>query len=96
MSLLEELDNSEGEVVKLLIYNVFAINLYENPIAHGRSKHIETRFHYLREFISEERLRLRYCRSEDQVVDLLIKGVINDVLKRLNMNMSVEDLEHLN
>lgn len=31
-----------------------------------------------------------------QVVDLLTKGIINDVFKRLKMNMGMEDLEHLN
>lgn len=34
--------------------------------------------------------------SEDQVADLLTKGVRNDVFKILKMNMSMEDLEHLN
>lgn len=54
------------------------------------------RFHYLRELVSEGRLRLGYCRSEDQVADLLIKRVTNDVFKRLKMNMSMIDLRHLN
>lgn len=45
MNLLEELGSSEGEVVTLLVDNVFVINLSKNQIAHGRSKHIEIRFH---------------------------------------------------
>lgn len=83
MNLLEKLGSSEGEVVTLSVDNVSAINLSKNPIAHEMSKHIEMRFHYLRELVSEGRLRLWYCMSEDQVVDLLTKGVINDVFKRL-------------
>lgn len=47
MNLLEELRNSESEAVTRIIDNVFAINLAKKPIAHGRSKHIEIRFHYL-------------------------------------------------
>lgn len=53
MNLLEELGNSENEVVTLLVDNVFAINLDNNPIEHGRSKYIEMRFHYLRKLVSE-------------------------------------------
>lgn len=64
MNLLKELGNNEGDVVTLLVANIFTINLAKNPIAHGRSKHIDTRFHYLRKLVSEGRLRLRYCRSE--------------------------------
>lgn len=85
MNLLEEMGNSEGETVTLLVDNVFAINLSKNLIAHGRSKHIEMRFHYLRELVREGRLRLGYCRSKDQL--LLTKGVTNDVFKRLKMSI---------
>ncbi|KAI5400390.1 hypothetical protein KIW84_065323 [Lathyrus oleraceus] len=91
-----ELSSSEGEAVTLLVDNVFVINLSKNPIAHGRSKHIEMRFHYLRELVSDGWLRLGYCRSEDQVADLLTKGVTNDVFKRLKKNMSMVDLKHMN
>lgn len=60
MNLLEELCSSEGGAVTLLIDNASAVNISKNPIAHGRSKHIEIRFHYLRELVSERRLRLGY------------------------------------
>ena len=75
--------------------NVSAINLAKNPIAHGRSKHIEMRFHYLRELVGDGKLRLSYCRSEDQVADLLTKGVTNEVFKRLLKSLSMMNLEQL-
>lgn len=95
MNIIEELGRNEGETVTLFVDNVSAINLTKNAISHGRSKHIEIRFHYLREVVGERRFRLGYCRSEDQVVDLLIKGVTNDVFKRLKMSMGMIDLQHL-
>lgn len=73
MNLLKELGNNGGDVVTLIVDNVSAISLAKNPIAHGRSKHIEMWFHYLRELVSEGRLRLGYCRSEYQMADLLSK-----------------------
>ncbi|XP_050890732.1 uncharacterized protein LOC127096165 [Lathyrus oleraceus] len=96
MNLLEELRNSECEIVTLLVDNVFMINLAKKPIAHRRSKHIEARFHYFIERFSEGRLQLGYCRSEDQVVDLLTKRLTFDVFKRLKMSMSMIDLQNLN
>lgn len=56
------------------------------------SKHIYMTFNYLRELVGEGRLRLGYYRSEDQVADLLTKGVTNDVFKRLKMRMGMVDL----
>ncbi|BAT94801.1 hypothetical protein VIGAN_08144000 [Vigna angularis var. angularis] len=34
--------------LKLLIDNKFAINLAKHPTSHARSKHIETKFHFIR------------------------------------------------
>ncbi|XP_058742088.1 secreted RxLR effector protein 161-like [Vicia villosa] len=65
-NLLGELGSNVGEAVTLLVDNVPAINLAKNPIAHGRSKHIEMKFHYLRDLVCEGKLRLGYCQSEEQ------------------------------
>lgn len=73
MNLLKELGIKEGDVVTLMVDNVSTINLAKKRISHRRSMHIEMSFHYLRKFASEGTLRLRYCRSEDQVTDLLTK-----------------------
>ena len=95
MNLLKELGCGDDAATTLFVDNVSAINLAKNPIAHGRSKHIEMRFHYLRELVGDGKLRLSYCRSEDQVADLLTKGVTNDVFKRLKKCLSMVDLEQL-
>src|SRR5206468_2100775 len=44
-SLFAELGCSQFTNLKLLIDNKSAIDLAKNPVSHGRSKHIETRFH---------------------------------------------------
>ncbi|KHN05616.1 Copia protein, partial [Glycine soja] len=48
-------------------------SLAKNPVAHGRSKNIETRFYYLRDQVYNGRLRLDFCRSADQLADILTK-----------------------
>lgn len=95
MNLLRELDNSTREAVLLLVDNVSSINLAKNPIAHERSKHIEMRFHYLRDLVSSGQLCLSYCRSEEQVANLLTKAVTNDVFKRLVVRLGMKNIEHL-
>lgn len=65
----------------LMIDNASAINLAQNTIEDGRSQHIEMRFHYLRELVSEGKLKLGYCKSEDQVVNMLTKRVTIKVLR---------------
>ena len=96
MNLLKELSNEESEVVRLMVDNVSIINLSKSLIAHGRSKHIKMKNHYLKELVSKGILRLGYCRSEDQMTDLLIKGVSIEVFKKLKKHISMEHLEHTN
>ena len=48
VNLVEEITGKDHGAITMKIDNMPAINLAKNPIAHGRSKHIEMRFNYLR------------------------------------------------
>ncbi|XP_058784529.1 secreted RxLR effector protein 161-like [Vicia villosa] len=50
-SVLEEMEVEVKKPLVLQIDNKSAINLAKNPVLHGRSKHIEARFHFLGEKI---------------------------------------------
>jgi len=52
-NVLEELIIKLKEPIKLLIDNKSAINVAKNHIAHDKSKHIETIFHYLRDQVNK-------------------------------------------
>ena len=63
-SLLEELKVFTGETVDLLVDNKSAIYLAKKPVSHGRSKHIDTKFHFLRDQVSKGKIKLQHCRTE--------------------------------
>ena len=46
--LLSELTGSEEKKITLKVDNVSAIALVKNPVFHGRSKHIDIRYHFIR------------------------------------------------
>ncbi|OIW20556.1 hypothetical protein TanjilG_14955 [Lupinus angustifolius] len=52
-TLMDELKLKTEMRVQLMIYNKSAINLALNLVAQGRSKHIQTRFHYIRDQVSK-------------------------------------------
>jgi hypothetical protein len=62
--------------VKLKIDNTSAINLAKNPVCHGKSKHIETRFHFLRDQVNKRKLVLEYCPTEDQTSRCVHQGCV--------------------
>ncbi|KAJ9692509.1 hypothetical protein PVL29_011523 [Vitis rotundifolia] len=53
--------------------NSSTIKLSKNPVMHGRSKHIDVRFHFLRDLTKEEVVKLVHCGTNDQVADILTK-----------------------
>jgi len=61
--------------VCLMIDNKSAINLAKHSTLHGRSKHIELRFHYIREQVSKDNVVVEYCKAEEQLADLMTKSV---------------------
>lgn len=71
--ILENLNWSQQMPIVVYCDNSSAIKLSKNPVLHGRSKHIDVRFHFLRELIKEGIIELVHCRSEDQVADILTK-----------------------
>ena len=74
-SLINELKVSSNEVVELVVDSKLAIVLAKNPIARGRSKHIDTKFHFLRDQVSKGRIKLRHCTSEVQLADIMTKSL---------------------
>ena len=61
---LMEIDYSSGESFILNIDNQSAEKLATNPVYHKRTKHIDIRFHHVREIIRNNEMFLRYCPRE--------------------------------
>ena len=81
--------------MKLFIDNVSTINLAKNPILHGRSKHIETRFHFLRDQMNKGRVELVHVRSEDQIADILTKPLRTDRFLKLRDMLGLASVKSL-
>ena len=52
--LLKELQMLQEEATKIFLDNKSALALAKNPIFHNRSKHIDTRFHFIQECIAKK------------------------------------------
>lgn len=94
--LLKELNVKCCEIMKLRVDNRSAIDLAKHPIAHGRSKHIEVKYHFLRDQVNKGNLALEYCRSEDQFADILTKAVKLRRLEEMKNKTGMLMLSNLN
>jgi hypothetical protein len=64
----------------LLIDNKSAQELSKNPVYHERSKHIDTRYHYIRECVGNGVLDVKHVSSENQLADILTKPNVAVIL----------------
>ncbi|KAK9665101.1 hypothetical protein RND81_14G090300, partial [Saponaria officinalis] len=55
--------------------NQSAIHLAKNPAYHSRSKHIDVRYHWIREVVEEKRLQLDKIHTDDNWSDMMTKTI---------------------
>ncbi|KAH9681198.1 hypothetical protein KPL71_026879 [Citrus sinensis] len=72
-NLLKELGLPQEEPTEICVDNKSAIALSKNPVFHDRSKHIDTRYHFIRECIARKEVQIKYVKSQDQAADIFIK-----------------------
>jgi len=80
---LDDLKLDHVKLVQLCVDNQSAINLAKNQISHGRSKHIETKFHFLREQVEKGKLEVKHCNTKEQVADIFTKPLRLDKFEEL-------------
>jgi hypothetical protein len=78
--LLKELGFSYNSPVDLYIDNQSAIKLATNPVYHKRSKHIDIKYHWIREKIEEKDLvKIKYVKSSENTADMMTKSLVGEL-----------------
>lgn len=92
-NLLSKLTGEEAGPVTLYIDNKSAINLAKNPVFHGRSKHIDIRYHFIRECVERKEIQIEHVSTELQRADILTKGLTTVKFERMRKLLGVKELE---
>nr|KYP50279.1 Retrovirus-related Pol polyprotein from transposon TNT 1-94 [Cajanus cajan] len=94
--ILKELGHNQEGCTTLMCDNSSTIKLSKNPIMHGRSKHIDVRFHFLRNLSRDGCIELVQCGTKEQVADLLTKPLKLDCFLKLREQMGVCEIPKIN
>lgn len=73
--LLQDLSLNQEGATEILCDNMSTISMAKNPVFHGRTKHIEIKHHFIREMVNEGSIELKFCPTNNQVADILTKGL---------------------
>ncbi|GKU96896.1 hypothetical protein SLEP1_g10077 [Rubroshorea leprosula] len=79
---LEELQVKQEGPMLIFCDNSSTIKLSKNPVLHGRCKHMDVKFHFLRDLTNEGVIDLVYCRTEDQIADIFTKPLKLSAFRR--------------
>ena len=60
--------------IPIFVDNIGAIFIATNYSVKGRTKHIDLRFHFVRQLVSDEIVVIRFVRSADNVADIFTKN----------------------
>ena len=71
--LLKEITGQNVPPVEIKVDNRSSLDLMKNLVFHGRSKHIDIRFHFIRECVENGEISVKFVPSEEQKADILTK-----------------------
>lgn len=80
--LLNGMDRKRYTCTKLFGDNQGAIALSKNPVNRQRSKHIDVKYHFIREAVNERKICIEHCPSEEMAADILTKPVTRVRLRK--------------
>ena len=84
---LAELGFRQGTVT---IYedNEACIMLSKNPQNHSRTKHIQVRYHVIRQYVKDKKIKLEYVSTKSQLADALTKSLSGPKLRSIVQALS--------
>lgn len=90
--LLGEITGTTLQKVVIKVDNTSAIALVKNPVFHKRSKHIKSRFHYIRECVGKDEIEVEHVDGKEQKADILTKALARVKFNQMRKLLGVEDL----
>ena len=85
-ALLSDLGHQQNDATLIYQNNQGSIALAKNAVVSQRTKHIDIRYHFVRERLDRNEVRLEYLPTQKMIADCLTKPVSQEILRRLKQN----------
>ena len=67
--------NEEGPELIIFEDNQSCIKMTKNLVNHGRAKHIDIKYHHIRDEVKRGEVKLQYCGTATMLADIMTKGL---------------------
>ena len=86
---LEDFKVKHDLPISILCDNTSAINISKNPVMHSKTKHIPIKYHFLREKVQEQQVKLEYVTTQEQIADIFTKPLTKANFEYLREKLGV-------
>jgi hypothetical protein len=80
--------------VPLLCDNESAIRMEDNPVEHSRTKHIDIRYHFLRDHQQKGDIKIVYVSTHNQLADIFTKPLDEKTFSKLRIELNILDSQN--
>ena len=77
------------QLITIYYDDTSAISLSKNPVMHSKTKHTPTTYHFLREQMAEQNIKLEYINTKEQIADIFTKPLSREAFEHLRQKMGV-------
>ncbi|KAG6608742.1 Integrase catalytic core protein [Phytophthora cinnamomi] len=80
--------------LKMFEDNQSCIKMTKNPVNHGRAKHIDIKYHHIRDEVKRGEVIVEYCETATMLADIMTKGLAGPRHKDLTAALGVHACSH--
>jgi hypothetical protein len=97
--MLKDIKVEYNQPISILCDNTSAINISKNHVMHLKTKHIPIKYHFLREKVTEQNVKLEYIGTKEQIVDIFTKPLPRETFEYLRQETgsgtyAIQSLKH--
>jgi hypothetical protein len=90
---LEFLGQNIDFPINIVVDNIGAIYMAENNMSNNQTKHVNTRYHVVRELIEDGMIKVEFIRSENNDSDIFTKNLGRELFKKHSNKFMDEDYD---
>lgn len=83
------------DVMTLYCDNMISINIFNNPVQHSHTEHIDIRHHFIREIMEDKIITLDHVSTEKQLTGIFTKTLDATQFEKLRSSLGICIMENL-
>jgi hypothetical protein len=91
---LEYLQIKYNDPITIKCDNTSAISISKNLVMHSKTKHIPTKYHFLKDQVTQKIVKIVYLDTKEQIADIFTKPLPRSTFENLRKNLGVIQKPH--